>query len=127
MVYIDTPYISSKGLGVDYFEFYHFLEGILNYNQWGDLINYRSKHKPLKRKKSIWTDKNLIHNAFDKLFNKFKDSILVVSYRSNGIPSDAEIVALLKKYKKEVEEVKRKDYKYVLSNNDSEELLFIAK
>ncbi|GAG36749.1 unnamed protein product, partial [marine sediment metagenome] len=60
-------------------------------------------------------------------FNKFEDSILVVSYRSNGIPSGAEIMALLKKYKGEVEEVKRKDYKYVLSNNGSEELLFVAK
>ena len=127
LVYIDTPYISSKGVGVDYFEFYHFLEGILNYNQWGNLINYRSKHKSLEHKKSVWTGKDLIHNAFDRLFNKFKDSILVVSYRSNGIPSGVEIMALLKKYKREVEEVKRKDYKYVLSNNGSEELLFVAK
>ncbi|GAI19003.1 unnamed protein product, partial [marine sediment metagenome] len=31
LVYIDTPYISSKGVGVDYFDFYHFLEGITIY------------------------------------------------------------------------------------------------
>jgi len=29
LVYIDTPYISAKGIGVNYFDFYHFLEGIV--------------------------------------------------------------------------------------------------
>jgi len=126
LVYIDTPYISSKGVGVDYFGFYHFLEGLVNYNVWRDLIDYRTKHKKLKGKKSVWIDKNKIHSAFDKLFNKFKDSILVVSYRSDGIPSIENLVSLLKKYKKDVIEVKRKNYKYVLSNNHSEEVLLIA-
>lgn len=33
LVYIDTPYISAKGIGVNYFDFYHFLEGVVSYNQ----------------------------------------------------------------------------------------------
>ncbi|MBI2447635.1 MAG: DNA methyltransferase, partial [Candidatus Omnitrophica bacterium] len=55
------------------------------------------------------------------------DSILVVSYRSDGIPSIEEIENLMRKYKTNIEELKRKDYKYVLSNNHSEEVLLIGK
>ncbi|MFQ6034862.1 MAG: DNA adenine methylase [Sedimentisphaerales bacterium] len=127
LVYVDTPYISRKGVGVDYFGFYHFLEGLVNYPRWPEMIDYRTKHKRLRKKSSVWTDKNKIYAAFDKLFNKFKDCILVVSYRSDGIPSIDELITLLKKYKPNVEGLKRKNYKYVLSTNHSEEVLLIGK
>jgi len=127
LVYIDTPYISRKGVGVDYFGFYHFLEGLVNYSKWPEIIDYRTKHKCLRKKSSVWTDKNRIFAAFDHLFAKFKDSILVVSYRSDGIPSIGELINLLKRFKPNVEELKRRNYKYVLSTNHSEEVLLIGK
>jgi adenine-specific DNA-methyltransferase len=127
LVYIDTPYISHKGVGVDYLHFYHFLEGIVDYDNWAHRIDYRSKHRRLKRKTSVWTDKNHIHAAFDRLFEKFRDSILVVSYRDHGIPSPDELAVLLRKHKGDVVEVNGTDYKYVLSNGNSRELLFIAQ
>ncbi len=90
--------------------------------------------KQLKRKNilgqpdgSVWINKNQIHSAFDKLFRKFQNSILVVSYRADGIPSIEELESLLRKYKPTVEEIKRKNYKYVLSTNHSEEVLLIGK
>lgn len=127
LVYIDTPYISKNGIGVDYFSFYHFLEGLVNYPKWGNMIDYGTKHKRLKGNGSVWVDKNKIYSAFDRLFKKFRDSILVVSYRGDGIPSVKELENLLKKYKPSVEEIKRKNYKYVLSNNHSEEVLLIGR
>lgn len=127
LVYIDTPYISNAGVGVDYFEFYHFLEGLVMYSEWGKKIDYQTKHKRLKREKNQWIDKNQIYSAFERLIEKFADSIIVISYRSDGIPSINELVSLLKKYKSNVEEVKRKKYKYVLSNNHSDEVLLIGK
>lgn len=127
LVYIDTPYISKNGVGVNYFSFYHFLEGLVNYSNWGEMIDYRIKHRKLKGNGSVWIDKNQIRSAFDGLFKKFKDSILVVSYRSDGIPSIEELENLMKKYKPSIEELKRKNYKYVLSNNHSEEVLLIGK
>jgi adenine-specific DNA-methyltransferase len=127
LVYIDTPYISRRGVGVDYFGFYHFLEGLLNYTKWSEMIDYETKHKRLKGNGSVWTDKTRIFSAFDRLFRKFKDSIIVVSYRADGIPSVGELVSLLKKYKFDVEEVKRKNYKYVLSMNNSEEVLLVGR
>lgn len=128
LVYVDTPYISSKGVGVDYFEFYHFLEGLVKYKEWGTLIDWKSKHRRIKHEKSVWNDKYKICQAFDRLFKKFANSILVVSYRSDGIPSDTDLISLLRKYKNKVIELNRKDYKYVLSNNNgSQELLFVAE
>ncbi|MDN3509872.1 MAG: DNA adenine methylase [Candidatus Jettenia sp.] len=127
LVYIDTPYISKKGVGIDYLGFYHFLEGLVNYEIWSDMIDYKSKHKRLKIKPSVWADKNQIHAAFDRLFQKFRDSIIVVSYRSDGIPSIEELAGMLNKYKKTIHEIQRKDYKYVLSKNEIEEILFIGE
>lgn len=128
LVYVDTPYISVKGGCVDYIDFYHFLEGLCNYQEWYSLIDYSSKHLKFKNNKSLWSDPNQIKNAFDKLFRKFRDSILVVSYRSDGIPSPEELQMLMRRYKNNVKEVFRSDYQYVLSKNgDSKEILLIGQ
>lgn len=126
LVYIDTPYISVKGLGVNYFDFYHFLEGLVFYDQWPNLIDPKSKHKRIKNGKNEWCNKGEIHSAFERLFDKFKNSILVVSYRDDGTPTIDELVDMLKKHKRYVE-VKKLDYKYVLSTGSSKEVLIIAK
>lgn len=127
LVYIDTPYISKRGVGVDYLGFYHFLEGLVNYEKWPDMIDYRTKHRRLKKEPSIWTDKNKIYSAFDKLFKKFQNSILVVSYRSDGIPSIDELTAMLKKYKNTIHEIKRRNYKYALNANELMEVILIGE
>lgn len=127
LVYVDTPYVSAKGVGVDYLEFYHFLEGLTDYKNWGAEIDFKSKHRRIKHAKSPWVDKNRITDAFDKLFDYYKESILVVSYRTDGIPSEEKLIKLLKKHGKRILEVKRLDYKYALSiNEDSKEALCIA-
>ena len=127
LVYIDTPYLSYKGTGVDYLDFYHFLEGLVNYSNWDRLVDYQTQNRRFKNGKSVWNNKNEIHAAFDKLFRKFQDSILVISYRADGIPSIEELISILRKYKGKVIEVQRKKYKYVLSQNHSEEVLLIGK
>jgi len=125
LVYIDTPYMNKNGISVNYFDFYHFLEGIVNYDDWAEMINQKTKHKKLFSQKTLWDDKNTIYDAFDKLFKKFQNSILVVSYRSEGMPSEHELTDLLKKYKSRIK-VARKQYKYVLAKNGCEELLLIG-
>jgi len=128
LVYIDTPYVSRQGVGVDYRDFYHFLEGLTMYDDWINDIDFKSKHRRLRPQYNTWTDKANITEAFDKLFEKFQDSILVVSYRSDGIPSEQELVSLLKEYKSEVSLKHYGQYKYVLSNNsNSKEILLIGK
>ncbi len=129
LVYIDSPYVSIKGTGVDYLDFYHFLEGIVDYENWGERIEETTKHKRLKREEKItkWSKKESIKKLFEELFEKFQDSILVVSYREDGIPSLEEIENLMKKYKKTIVEVKSIDYKYALSNKKTSEILIIGK
>jgi adenine-specific DNA methylase len=127
LVYIDTPYISKNGVPVDYHWFYHFLEGLARYDDWGKDIDYTSKHRRLKAQPNEWTDKKQISAAFDRLFQRYQRSILVVSYRSDGIPSESELVSLLQKYKSNVRVEHFGYYKYVLStNSESKELLLIG-
>lgn len=127
LVYIDTPYIAKSGIGVNYRDFYHFLEGMTKYDQWENMIDQSSKHKRLLPNENVWDDKNKIADGFDRLFSKFRDSIIVVSYRSDGIPSETELVQLLKKYKQSVSVNHFGTYKYVLSKNgESKETLLIG-
>jgi len=127
LVYIDTPYISKRGVPVDYRDFYHFLEGLTMYEEWGEHVDYGSKHHRLKPQQSGWTDKNLIHEAFDRLFRRYENSTIVVSYRSDGIPSEKELIALLKRYKSCVRVEHYGKYQYVLSTNSkSKEILLIG-
>lgn len=127
LVYIDTPYISKSGVGVDYLGFYHFLEGLVNYDKWLEMIDYKTKHRRLKSEPSVWIEKNKIYSAFDRLFKKFQNSILVVSYRSDGIPSIEELTGMLKKYKNTIHQIKRKNYKYALSTNELMEVILIGE
>jgi adenine-specific DNA methylase len=125
LVYIDPPYVSSKGVGVDYLEFYHFLEGLSDYDQWAQRIDYRTKHRRLKRQESPWTKPDTILTAFETVVARYQKSILVVSYRSDGFPSPYALMNMLKRYKANVFEA-NKTQKYVLSKQDSKELLLIA-
>lgn len=126
LVYIDTPYINAKGIGVDYADFYHFLNGLVNYDNWNNLIDYNSKHHRLKRKYSLWTDKDNILLGFNRLIERFKDSILVFSYRSNGIPSINTLIDLLEKNGRHNELHYSREMKYVLSDSMSKEVIIIS-
>ena len=128
LVYVDTPYIPKSGTGVDYLDFYHFLEGLAHYAEWDRHIDRHSKHLRFKPRPNEWTDKSRIHAAFDRLFGRFQNSILVVSYRSDGIPSIEELVGILRRYKANVRVEHYGQYKYALSTNgQSEEVLLIGQ
>lgn len=127
LIYIDPPYIPQKGSITTYGEFYHFLNGLVDYDNWGSNIDYLSKHKKMKSTYSIWEDKKNIINAFEELIKKFQDSIIVISYRADGIPSIEELTFLLEKYNKKVV-IKTVDYQYVLSRKKNlKEVLIIAE
>lgn len=126
LVYIDPPYTNEAGVTVDYLQFYHFLEGLSRYDEWGKYIDFRTKHRCFRKAENAWNNPKLIRHAFRDLFERFRKSILVVSYREDGIPSILEIVKYLEHLGKNVT-VQSLSYKYVLSNNHSAEVLVIAK
>ena len=125
-VYIDTPYVSSNGIGVNYADFYHFLEGLIDYEHWHEKIDYTSKHRRLNSVPSEWTNPKTITTAFEKLIHNFKDSILAISYRSDGIPPIEAIIDILKNEGKNAEVHESQKMKYVLSNKTSSEILITA-
>ncbi|MDR0864758.1 MAG: DNA adenine methylase [Candidatus Symbiothrix sp.] len=127
LVYIDTPYISEKGIGVDYLDFYHFLEGLVDYENWENRIDYQSKHKRLKINGSEWTNPQTIEHSFECLLQQFKDSILAISYRSDGIPNIYRICEILKNNGKQVVLHESRKMQYVLSKKQSTEILIIGK
>lgn len=124
LVYIDTPYLNSKGVGVDYSDFYHFLNGMVDYADWKSMIDFGSRHLRLKRNYSIWNDKDHISDGFRLLASNFRDSVLVFSYRSNGIPTVDELLSFLSGRKNQV--YRSNDMKYALSNQKSQEVLIIS-
>ena len=125
LVYIDPPYVNHRGVGVDYLDFYHFLEGLTRYDEWQQRIDYSTKHRRLQRLESPWTRPGTILAAFEAVIARYRKSILVVSYRNDGIPSQDALIEVLKRYKSNVFEANKRQ-KYVLSKRDSAELLLIA-
>lgn len=133
LVYIDPPYLSNKGIGVDYRDYYHFLEGMSNYYNWESEIDFDSKHLRLKRiNDNNWSKLSNIKENFEKMVKKFSDSILVISYRTTGIPSIEELKEIIES-NKTVTFLKEYyfNYQYVLSKSTKKEnnyeILLIAK
>ncbi|MHC4696246.1 MAG: DNA adenine methylase [Planctomycetota bacterium] len=117
LVYIDTPYVNGSGVGVDYREFYHFLEGMLQYDDWPGMIDRKSKHRRLVPRKDPWSDPKTCRDMFRRIFERFSSSILVVSYRSEGIPRIGELAEMLRAVKDRVSVIEGKRYQYALSTN----------
>jgi len=115
LVYIDTPYINDSGVGVDYRGFYHFLEGLVRYDEWPTLIDQGSKHRRLLPQPDPWSNPTTCREMFGRLFERFRDSHLVVSYRSDGIPTIEELSRLLRNVKRRVRVIEGERYQYVLS------------
>lgn len=128
LVYIDPPYMNRRGAGTDYDSYYHFLDGLCRYEEWPSLIDRGKRHLPLITARSPWLSRKKIANAFEGVVERFSEAILVVSYRSDGVPSVEEIVALLRRHKKDVVAHTLGKYKYALSTNSrSEEVLVVAQ
>jgi len=133
LVYFDPPYLTSRSDN-DYIRRYHFVEGLVK-NWKGLNIEQDTKTKKFKKYPSPFDSKHTVNNALDTLFKNYKNSIIIVSYSSNSIPTKKEMLALLSKYKKKVE-LKEIDYQYSFGNqnhkvgdnaNKVKEYLFIAR
>ena len=126
-VYIDTPYVSGKGVGVNYFEFYHFLEGILRYDEWQDLVDRRSKHLKIKNSDDSWTNAKRIPTSFENLLDRFAAAKKAISYRSNGVPSVVELVQMIEARGQRARVHYFENYKYVLSTQQNHEVLIVVE
>ena len=131
LVYIDPPYYSPLSDN-EYVRRYHFVEGLAR--DWkGVEIQEHTKTKKFKSYPTPFSTRKGAVDAFDELFKKFSNSILVVSYSSNSQPTQDEMVAIMAKYKEHVEVIPI-DYKYSFGNqsdakthrNTVQEYLFVG-
>ncbi|MDJ0765007.1 MAG: DNA adenine methylase [Myxococcota bacterium] len=127
-VYLDPPYVSGKGAGVDYLDYYHFLEGLASPDTWSEKILTKYKHKPLQgRGQSPWSDPRRIEDAFGRTVERFADATFVISYRSDGIPSIDAIAGYLKRVGKAIAVIDAGKYTYALSRNTrSREVILVG-
>lgn len=132
LVYIDPPYYSPLSDN-EYVRRYHFVEGLAR--DWQDVeIQEHTVTKKFKSYPTPFSSRKGAAEAFDMLFKRFRESVLVVSYSSNSQPTLDEMVAIMAKHKSHVEVVPV-DYKYSIGNqgfkvgdnkNDVQEYIFVG-
>lgn len=125
LVYLDPPYLNAQGVGVDYRDFYHFLEGLTDYTHWQHQIDFNSKHRRLLPQSSLWHSRHTIAQAFDAMLDRHRHSMIVISYRDDGIPTKSQLIEILRRHKRQVRDASQSK-KYVLSQKASHELLLIG-
>lgn len=130
LVYIDPPYYNPSGDN-DYVRRYHFLEGISK-NWEGLQIDYSTKTNKFPSYKSQFSTREGTYKAFDAIFKKYKNSILVVSYSSNSLPTMEEMIEIMKQHVSQVDVIPI-DYRYNFANqeinkkNNVQEYIFIGR
>lgn len=132
LVYIDPPYYSPLSDN-EYVRRYHFVEGLARDWQ-GVEIQEHTITKKFKSYPTPFSSRKGATEAFDKLFKRFKESVLVVSYSSNSLPTLDEMVTIISKHKQHVDVIPV-DYKYSFGNqnnkignnkNDVKEYIFVG-
>lgn len=132
LVYIDPPYYSPLSDN-EYVRRYHFVEGLARDWQ-GVEIQEHTITKKFKSYPTPFSSRKGATEAFDMLFKRFRESVLVVSYSSNSQPTLDEMVSIMAKHKNHVEVVPV-DYKYSIGNqgskvgdnkNDAQEYIFVG-
>lgn len=116
LIYIDPPYYSPFSDN-EYVRRYHFVEGLARDWQ-GVEIQEHTITKKFKSYPTPFSSRKGATEAFDMLFKRFRESVLVVSYSSNSQPTLDEMVAIMAKHKSHVEVVPI-DYKYSIGNQGS--------
>ncbi len=109
LVYMDPPYVPRADDNC-YIKRYHFLEGLSCY--WEDMpLLENSRVKKIKKPYTPFSYRRDSASAFDRLFSRFRKSILALSYSSNGYPDLEELVRLMRRYKASVT-VFEKEHRY---------------
>ena len=89
---------------------YHFLEGLSCYWK-GVRIMEETKVKKIEKPYTPFSYRKSAIEAFDRLVHRYRDSIIVLSYSSNGYPDRGELERLLRRTKSTVT-VHEKPHRY---------------
>lgn len=109
LVYMDPPYVPRADDNC-YIKRYHFLEGLACYWEGKELM-MNTKVRKIVKPFTPFSYKGTAEDAFDRLFRRFTDSTLVLSYSSNAYPDLPTLRKLMGRYKKSVD-VLEKTHRY---------------
>jgi len=132
IVYIDPPYFSPLSDN-DYIRRYHFVEGLAR--DWAGIdIQGHTKTKKFKTYGSPFSTYDGALRAFESIFRRYADSVIVVSYSSNSLPNRETMLSILRRFKPHVEVVPVKHrysfgnqgHKIGNANNKVSEYLFVG-
>jgi DNA adenine methylase/adenine-specific DNA-methyltransferase len=105
LVYLDPPYVPRTDDNC-YVKRYHFLEGLSCYWAGQELLG-TSKVRKIRKPFTPFSYQRTAVDAFDRLFRRFADSTIVLSYSSNAFPELANLRRWLERYKPTVEVITR--------------------
>ena len=98
LVYIDPPYARSiRTQESNYFNFYHFLDAMIRYDEIPTLIRTGEKHRPIYPPGMNWHPFADLKSAFGALIDRFSACTVAISYRDDGYPSIDELVHLVER------------------------------
>jgi adenine-specific DNA-methyltransferase len=103
IAYLDPPYAPPRD-DTCYIKRYHFLEGLATYWR-GQEIMWETRTRKLAKRHTPFASKRTVRPALDRLFERFRDSALVVSYGSNAALDVGELEALLRRHKPRVRRI----------------------
>ncbi len=127
LVYLDPPYVPARGAGADYLRYYHFLEGLAEPSSWPSRVDRTSRNLRFADPPSPWSSRRRVRALLREVFARHRGAILVLSYRSDGVPAPEELEADLRAARGSVVVHDAGAYQYALSTNRrSRELLFVA-
>jgi adenine-specific DNA-methyltransferase len=109
LVYLDPPYVPRSDDNC-YVKRYHFLEGLSCY--WKGLrIMEQTKVKKVEKRYTPFSYRRTAVEAFDLLFRLYRNSIIVLSYSSNGFPDRNVLESIMRRYKAHIT-VHEKPHRY---------------
>ena len=130
LVYIDTPYFSEKrSAAITYHNRYHFLEGLMHYENIPNQINQVKVNKEIRFGENPEFEKrNHYLEDLNTLLNRHQQSIIALSYTSAGFPSIEELCNVMRQYKNHVLICNLGNHSFALnrSNTDRQEVLIIG-
>lgn len=101
LIYIDTPYFTKRNsTSITYHNRYHFLEGLMHYQEIPSLINKNKvNHEISIGKYPEFEVRSNYLNELDALICNHKDSVIALSYTTEGYPSIEELEEIIHRYK----------------------------
>lgn len=131
LVYIDTPYFRERqSAAITYHNRYHFLEGLMHYNDIPNHINQEKMNREIRFGENPEFE-NRSHYLTDlhTLLARHQQSTIAMSYTSAGFPSIEELCDVIGQYKNEVIVCNLGNHPFALNrnNNDRQEVLIIGR